>query len=110
MLINFKTHYETNTDPLPNEFVIMLKEMFHDMARHTISNKIRPSEKLRAKWNLTSMADYQLGRTLSAWQNFGIREFSAKYHRSTTDHEEVEIWHIAEESILELREYYKTLD
>ena len=110
MLINFKTHYETNTDPLPNEFTVMLKEMFRDMSNHTISNKIRPSEKLIVKWNLTSMADYQLGRMLSAWQNFGIREFSRKYHRSTTDHEEVEIWHIAEESILELREYYKTLD
>ncbi len=110
MLINFKTHNETNTDPLPNEFVILLKEMFRDMSNHTISNKIRPPENLRVKWNLTSMADYQLGRMLSAWQNFGIREFSAKYHRSTTDHEDIEIGHIAEESILELREYYKTLD
>ena len=110
MLINFKTHNETNTDPLPNEFVILLKEMFRDMSNHTISNKIRPPENLRAKWNLISMADYQLGRVLSAWQNLGIREFSRKYHRSTTDHEDVEIWHIAEESILELREYWKTLD
>ena len=110
MLINFKTHYETNTDPLPNEFTVMLKEMFRDMSNHTISNKIRSPENLRAKWNLISMADYQLGRVLSAWQNLGIREFSRKYHRSTTDHEDVEIWHIAEESILELREYCKTLD
>ncbi len=110
MLINFKTHNETNTDPLPDEFVIMLKEMFRDMSNHTISNKIRPPENLRVKWNLTSMADYQLGRMLSAWQNFGIREFSAKYNRSTTDHQDIQIWHIAEESILELREYYKTLD
>ena len=110
MLINFKTHNETNTDPLPNEFVIMLKEMFRDMSNHTISNKIIPPENLRIKWNLTSMADYQLGRMLSAWQNFGIREFSLKYHRSTTDHQDIEIWHIAEKSVLELREYYKTLD
>jgi hypothetical protein len=56
------------------------------------------------------MADYQLGRMLSAWQLLGIREFSLKYHRSTTDHQDVEIWHIAEDSVLELREYYKTLD
>ena len=110
MLINFKTHTETNTDPLPDEFVIMLKEMFRDTSNHTISNKIRPPENLRTKWNLTSMADYQLGRMLSAWQLLGIREFSLKYHRSTTDHQDVEIWHIVEESILELREYYKTLD
>ena len=110
MLINFKTHNETNTDPLPNEFVIMLKEMFRDMSNHTISNKITPPENLRIKWNLISMADYQLGRMLSAWQHFGIREFSLKYHRATTDHEDVEIWHIAEESVLELREYYKILD
>ena len=110
MLFNFKTHYETNTEPLPDEFVIMLKEMFRDMNNHTISNKIRPSEKLRAKWNLTSIADYQLGRTLSAWQDLGIHEFSLKYHRSTTHHEEVEIWNLAEESVLELREYHKTLD
>ena len=110
MLINFKTQNETNTDPLPNEFVIMLKEMFRDMSNHTISNKITPHENLRTKWNLTSLADYQLGRMLSAWQNLGIHEFSRKYHRSTTDHEEVEILHIAEESILELREYYKALD
>ena len=110
MLINFKTHNETNTDPLPDEFVILLKEMFRDTSNHTISNKIKPSEKLRVKWNLTSMADYQLGRMLSAWQLLGIREFSLKYHRSTTDHQDVEIWHIAEESVLELREYYKILD
>ena len=110
MLINFKTHTETNTDPLPDEFVIMLKEMFRDTSNHTISNKIRPPENLRTKWNLTSMADYQLGRMLSAWQLLGIREFSLKYHRSTTDHEDVEIWHIVEESVLELREYYKTFD
>ena len=110
MLINFKTHTETNTDPLPDEFVIMLKEMFRDTSNHTISNKIRPPENLRTKWNLTSMADYQLGRMLSAWQLLGIREFSLKYHRSTTDHQDVEIWHIAEESVLELREYYKTFD
>jgi hypothetical protein len=88
----------------------MLKEMFRDMSNHTISNKITPPEKLRAKWNLTSMADYQLGRMLSAWQLFGIREFFAKYNRSTTDYQDIQIWHIAEESILELREYYKTLD
>lgn len=110
MLINFKTHNETNMDPLPSEFVVSLKEMFRDMSNHTISNKIRTCEKLRAKWNLTSMADYQLGRTLSAWQDFGIRQFSLKYHRSTTDYQDVEIWHLAEESILELREYYKILD
>ena len=110
MLFNFKTHNETNTDPLPNEFVIMLKEMFRNISNHTISNKIRPSEKLKAKWNLTSLADYQLGRVLSAWQDLGICEFSKKYHRSTTIHEEIEIWNIAEESILELREYHKTLD
>lgn len=110
MLINFKTHYETNTDPLPNEFVILLKEMFRDMSRHTISNKLGPSEKTKSKWNLTRSGDYELGRMLSAWQNFGIREFSTMYHRTTTNHEEMEIWHIAEESILELREYFKTLD
>ena len=50
MLINFKTHNETNTDPLPNEFVIMLKEMFRDMSNHTISNKITPPENLRIKF------------------------------------------------------------
>ena len=110
MLTNFKTHYEINTDSLPSEFVIMLKEMFQDMSNHTISNKITPPENLRTRWNLISLADYQLGRMLSAWQNFGIREFSAKYNRTTTNHEENEIWHIAEESILELREYFKTLN
>ena len=110
MLINFKTHNETNTDPLPNEFVIMLKEMFEDMARHSISKKLGPSEKTKSKWHLTSPGDYELGRMLSAWQNFGMREFSAKYNRSTTNHQEIEIMHLVEESILELREYFKTLD
>lgn len=110
MLINFKTHYETNTDPLPNEFVIMLKEMFHDMSNNIISNKIRPPENLRVKWNLVSMADYQTGRMLSVWQDLGIREFSRKYHRITTGHEDVQIWDIAEESFVELREYYKIMD
>ena len=110
MLINFKTYSETNTDPLPNEFVIHLKKMFEEMSRQIISEKIRPPETIKIKWNLTSLADYQLGRMLPVWQDFGIHEFIKKYDRPTTDHQDVEIWDIAEVSFSDLREYYKTFD
>ena len=110
MMFNFKTKNETNTEPLPNEFVVMLKEMFADMSRQIIAEQIRPSETIRTKWNLPSLADYQLGRMLPVWQDFGIHEFSKKYHRSTTAHQDVKIWNLVEGSFSDLREYYKTFD
>ena len=110
MLFNFKSHYETNTDPLPKEFVIMLKEMFRDISNHTISNKHKLHKKIISKWNLKSVADYQLGIMLCYWHHLGRQEFSAKYNRSTTDHQENEIIRIAEEYGLELHEEFKILD
>ena len=110
MLFNFKTYSETNTDPLPNEFVIHIKKMFEDMSRQIISEKIRPPETIRIKWNLTSLGDYQLGIMLHFWLDFGMSEFTKKYGHPSTIHQDSEMWKIVQESFLELREYYKTFD
>jgi len=86
-----------------------LRKYLQERTNRLIEIKAEPPKSAYEKWDITSLGDFQFGRILESCTNDAMCMFGTKYDREWTDEEGREMQEIIDSSLIELRDYMKTL-
>lgn len=86
-----------------------LRRYVQERANRLIEIKAEPPKSAYEQWGITSLGDFQFGRILESCTRDAMDMFGIKYDREWTDDEGREMQEIINLSLLELREYMKSL-